>query len=45
MAQAKIHIGYKVNNGGSGTVTAIIILQAMESAQANISHANLKGLL
>lgn len=38
-----IKIGYRIKNGGLGTVAAIAMLQAMLITHAEISNINLKG--
>jgi hypothetical protein len=43
MAQPVIQIGYMYNNGGFGTVIAIVIEQPIDTAQATISTANRTG--
>jgi hypothetical protein len=43
IAQPAIQIGYRANNGGVGTVAAIVIEQPIDIAQAVISTANRNG--
>lgn len=43
--QPKIQIGYILRRGGLGTVTAIVMLQPIEIAQANTSMQNRNLLL
>ena len=43
MAQPAIQIGYKVSNGGVGTVAAMVIEQPIDIAQAVISTLNRNG--
>jgi hypothetical protein len=45
IAQPLIQIGYKVRRGGVGTVTAIVMLQPIEIAQAKTSTQKRNGLL
>jgi hypothetical protein len=43
MAQPAIQTGYRANNGGVGTVAAMVIEQPIDMAQAVISTANRNG--
>jgi len=43
MAHCAINNGYRIRNGGVGTVSAIVIEQAMLIAHAEISRTNLNG--
>jgi len=43
IAHCVINNGYKIKNGGVGTVSAMVIEQAILIAQAEISRTNLNG--
>lgn len=45
MAQPAIHTGYRASSGGLGTVTAMVMEQPIDTAQANNSTRKRKGLL
>jgi hypothetical protein len=45
MAHCKINNGYKIKNGGVGTVSIIVNAHPILSAHANISRKQRRGLL